>query len=201
MVERELHPPHSVEDGRCFFLTASTVGHSQLLGEGHRVIVRDQARRIAEKHHLTVSAWVVLADHYHLLIHAAPGAEVPRFIQRFHAATALRVNGLDGRRGRKVWYQYWDTTVASEDAFWACMNYIHINPLKHGLVRWRDPGAGDVHQSAMAGLQASDVSANELLAGYAWSSYAYYLRTYGEEFLADLWRRYPVPRHMLGDAG
>ena len=34
----------------------------------------------------------------------------------------------------RIWYQYWDYCIRDEKDFWKHFNYIHNNPLKHGLV-------------------------------------------------------------------
>ncbi len=45
------------------------------------------------------------------------------------------MNDLDGEPGRKVWFQYWDTLLSFERSFLARLNYVHNNPVKHGLVK------------------------------------------------------------------
>ncbi len=42
---------------------------------------------------------------------------------------------LDQTVGRKVWYNYWDTKLTFERSYLARLNYVHQNPVKHGLVR------------------------------------------------------------------
>jgi hypothetical protein len=56
---------------------------------------------------------------------------------------------------------------------WTRFNYVHNNPVKHGYVR-----------------QLED---------WPFSSYHYYLRTKGEEWLQDCWPRYPVIDYLEGD--
>ena len=42
---------------------------------------------------------------------------------------------MDDRRiGRKIWSKYWNTCIRSNKDFIARLNYIHWNPVKHGLV-------------------------------------------------------------------
>ena len=39
-------------------------------------------------------------------------------------------------------------------------------------------------------------SVHECLAQYPYSSYQYYTKRYGEEFLTDIWLRYGFPRYL-----
>jgi putative transposase len=53
---------------------------------------------------------------------------------KLHMSTAKELNRLDGTPGRKVWFQYWDTQIIENRAYLARLNYVHHNPVKHGLV-------------------------------------------------------------------
>ena len=56
-------------------------------------------------------------------------------IQRFHSQSAREVNINAGLSGRKVWFQYWDSCLTYENSYYARLNYVHNNPVKHGLVQ------------------------------------------------------------------
>src|SRR5207244_6040960 len=55
-------------------------------------------------------------------------------LRDLHADTALRINRLDGREGRQVWFNYWETQLTFERSYLARLNYVHQNAVKHGLV-------------------------------------------------------------------
>jgi putative transposase len=83
----------------------------------------------------TLEAWALLSDHYHLIASTDERTrELSRWIQRFHSLSAETINRIDGCRGRRVWYQYWDTCLTFEASYWARLNYVTNNPVKHGLV-------------------------------------------------------------------
>ncbi len=42
---------------------------------------------------------------------------------------------MDGLEGRQVWHNYWDKLLTYEKSYLARVNYVHQNPVKHGLVR------------------------------------------------------------------
>jgi putative transposase len=56
------------------------------------------------------------------------------FIKRLHGETAHELNRLHGEDGRSVWYNFWDTALTYEKSYLARLNYVHQNPVKHGLV-------------------------------------------------------------------
>lgn len=68
--------------------------------------------------------------------------------------------------GRKVWYRFSDRAIRSERHLKAAINYIHANPVRHGLV---------------------DVATD-----WPWSSLAFYEQQYGLDVLRLWWRDYPV---------
>jgi putative transposase len=197
MTRREFHPPHIYLDDTCYFLTASIAGRRPLLDtDAKRILVRDVLKETVEQYAVRLYAWVILANHYHLLLKTADGVPIHRFVKRLHGASAIRLNKHDCTPGRKVWYQYWDRFPRNEEDFWSYFNYIHVNPLKHGYVQLSgSPDLGG--QAGIPAGRAADV--HDLLALYPHSSYQYYLRTYGEDFLTDVWLRYPIPDYSSID--
>ncbi len=51
-----------------------------------------------------------------------------------HEKTAKWINRLDGVAGHKVWHNFWETRLTYEKSYLARLNYVHQNPVKHGLV-------------------------------------------------------------------
>jgi len=43
-------------------------------------------------------------------------------------------NRNDGAAGRKVWHNFWETRLTHQKSYLARLNYVHQNPVKHGLV-------------------------------------------------------------------
>ena len=76
----------------------------------------------------------------------------------------------------KIWYQYWDWIIRNEKDFYTHLNYIHENPIKHGLVKNL-----------------------EKLANYQFCSYKEWLDKFGEEAMGDIIRIYPVADYSAWD--
>jgi putative transposase len=104
-----------------------------------RVAVR-QARARAP---FRIDAWVVLPDHMHCLWTLPEGD--PDFSGRWRAIKIAFVKSLPAseprsavmsrRRERGIWQRrYWEHTIRDDRDLAAHLDYIHFNPVKHGLV-------------------------------------------------------------------
>jgi putative transposase len=199
MEKRQFHPPHIYVDNTCYFITASTMHCQRMLDTGdRRELVQNVLKEAIQQYGIRLYAWVILANHYHLLLKTGDVAPVYKFIKRLHGDSAIQLNKHDGAPGRQVWYQYWDRFPRSERDFWSYFNYIHINPIKHGYVRVPD-GVLVVEGKQVKSVADHAADAHQCLVQYPHSSYRYYVREYGEEFLTDTWMRYPVPDYLEND--
>jgi putative transposase len=194
--KREFHPPHIYEDNTCYFISASIAHRQRLLDtDAKRTLVRDVLKDAIKQYGIRLYAWVILANHYHLLLKTSDVAPIYKFIKRLHGDSAIQLNKLDGTPGRQVWYQYFDRFPRSERDFWRYFNYIHINPIKHGYVQVYD-GVLVVEGRRTKIPAGHTLDVHQCLAKYSHSSYHYYMREYGEEFLTDAWMRYPIPDYL-----
>jgi len=168
------HPPHIYLDNAWYIISASTLDRVPLLrSERAKAFVRDKLNALIPEFGIALRAWVILDNHYHLLLRTRLGQELPRLLRRLHGSVSRQVNEWDGINGRQVWHNYWDTSIRDEAGLWTRFNYVHQNPVKHGYVDSPED--------------------------WPFSSYVYYLRTRGTDWLADCWRRYPVIDFLEGD--
>lgn len=96
-----------------------------------------------QSHPFLIHGWVVLPDHLHCVIELPPADHdfalrwrlIKLLFSRAIPKTEWR-NAARQRRGeRGVWQRrYWEHLIHDEQDFAAYMDYVHINPLKHGLV-------------------------------------------------------------------
>jgi putative transposase len=76
-----------------------------------------------------------MPTHYHFIARSPENAlSLKALVQGVHSINAKFVNRMDGIPGRKVWYNYWDSCIQSENSYCARMRYVMMNPIKHGLV-------------------------------------------------------------------
>lgn len=94
-----------------------------------------------------IHAWCVLPNHYHLLVSVPDLRSATRALGRLHGRTSYRWNQEEQTRGRQVWHAAADRWMRGDRHFWATMNYIHHNPVRHGYVkRWQDWPFSSVHE-------------------------------------------------------
>jgi putative transposase len=80
-------------------------------------------------------AWIFLPDHFHSIIypHENTLSDIIRiFKQKFSGLYRSRHSLTRGR----IWqYRFWDHVIRNQDDFNRHLDYIHLNPVKHGLIR------------------------------------------------------------------
>lgn len=86
-----------------------------------------------------IFAWNVLPNHYHVLVHAPDIEALLKGLGQLHGRTSFHWNGEDGERGRQVWHRAAETGIKSERHFFATLNYVLHNAVRHKYVqRWQD---------------------------------------------------------------
>lgn len=109
----------------------------------HIDLLRNAVARVRKHHPFKIHGWVVLPEHLHCLIELPEGDAnfairwqlIKLMFSKSIPKTEYRstVNIKRGERG--IWQRrYWEHLIRDQDDFNAHMDYIHINPLKHGLV-------------------------------------------------------------------
>ncbi|HLG13882.1 MAG TPA: transposase [Blastocatellia bacterium] len=120
-----------------------------------------------------VFAWVVLPNHYHVLLEVRELDGLSSVIKGLHGKTAREWNLLDGLVGkRKVWYRFSDRKIRNEAHFYRALNYGHFNPVKHRYV--------------------------ESVYDWPWSSVHDCMEGRGREWLRDNWKHYRPDRMGRG---
>jgi putative transposase len=182
-------PPHPIQDQSFYLLTAACYEHKcHIRTEERRKRLLDLLFEQFTNSGIELRGWVVLPNHYHVLIYLgtsnedlsphykqdeqacgnafSPYVKIGKVLQKIHGFTSRQWNLEDQVIGRKVWYAYSDRAIRSERHYYTTLNYIHYNPVKH----------------------------NWSTSPYDWacSSVHWYLEQEGREWLRDSWVRYPV---------
>jgi putative transposase len=130
-------PVHRLSENGAYIVTCGTHYKHPLFQDHDRLsFLRDALLKLAIRYNWQMQAWSVLSNHYHFVALASQnGSSLPKFLAHLHTMSAAHVNKIDGTPGRKVWFQYWDTLITYEKSYFARLNYVHNNPVKHGLVK------------------------------------------------------------------
>jgi putative transposase len=111
-------------------------------------------------------AWCVLPNHSHALVEAPDIKRLLHELGLLHGRTSHAWNGEEQTRGRKVFFRVVERAMRSDRHYWATLNYIHHNPVRHGYAEhWTD---------------------------WPWSSATQYLAQRGLDEAKRIWRTYPV---------
>jgi putative transposase len=142
-------PPHRQSDRTdAYLFTAACYEHTNHIGYSIERMTNFEERllRVAREHAHSIEAWVVLPNHYHFLARTTSSLQMLKALGKLHGSTSFGWNGEEERRGRQIWHRAVETVMKSEGHFWATVNYLHHNPVKHGYVeKWQDWPFSSVH--------------------------------------------------------
>jgi len=83
---------------------------------------------------IEILAWVILPNHYHILTTTVDFKWLSQELRLIHGRLARQWNLEDNLSGQ-VWHSYADRAIRSERHYYATLNYIHYNPVKHNWVK------------------------------------------------------------------
>jgi putative transposase len=129
-------PVHRLHGKGTFIVTAGTYHKLHHFSNADRLdMLHQKLLSGAKEFAWQLEAWACFANHYHFVGHALEDAvTLKAFLAKLHAETAGAVNEADDCIGRQVWHNYWETKITYEKSYLARLNYVHQNPVKHGLV-------------------------------------------------------------------
>lgn len=133
--------------GGTFFFTAVSYDRRPIWADAaHVALLREAVGHVQQNHPFNFDAAVVLPDHLHFLWTLPPGdADFStrwRLVKSRFTTHFLRAGGREkstgpsrtGKSERGVWQRrFWEHTIRDERDFEKHVNYIHYNPVKHGL--------------------------------------------------------------------
>jgi putative transposase len=153
--------------GGTYFFTVNCLQrkNNSLLIE-HIDLLRKVVAQVKKSHPFTIHAWVVLPEHLHCVIEL-PAGDVDfktrwmlikmlfsRALPHHEKRSDIRIK----RRERGIWQRrYWEHLIKNEADYRAHVDYVHINPIKHGLVKQvKDWPYSTFHQLVEQGVYAQD---------------------------------------------
>lgn len=141
----------AVRPGGTFFLTVVTHGRRRLfIDDAPRTLLRDAIAQTRRERPFDLIASALLPDHLHLILQLPVGdadfstriaAIKARFTRTFLEAGGEESSQSQARTRseyRGVWQaRFWEHLVRDENDLIDCIEYVHYNPVKHGVA----PGA------------------------------------------------------------
>jgi putative transposase len=154
--------------GGTYFFTVNLADRSSSLLVEAVDVLREAVRAVQQRHPFHIDAMVVLPDHLHAiwtlpqddaafpvrwaLIKATFSRKLPQVAQEHRSASRQS----KGERG--IWQRrYWEHQIRDDNDFARHVDYIHINPVKHGYVaRPADWQHSSIHRYIKDGLLPND---------------------------------------------
>ena len=135
--------------GQVYFFTLVTHERRQILTtERGRKSLREAIQCVRRDHPFEITAIVLLPDHLHAVLELPRGDRnystrwrliKSQFTQRWRESGGTEGDLSKSRQQkgeRGIWQRrFYEHTCRDEDDLKRCVDYVHVNPLKHGLVR------------------------------------------------------------------
>nr|WP_315472170.1 transposase [uncultured Undibacterium sp.] len=135
--------------GATYFFTVVTERRQSILtNEDVRDALRAAIVKVRASHPFEIDAWVLLPVHLHCIWTLPEGDAdfstrwrlIKREVTVAVGANYFREEFQTERRAQKqqgtIWQQrFWEHLIRDDDDFAAHMDYLHFNPVKHGLVK------------------------------------------------------------------
>jgi putative transposase len=151
--------------GGTFFFTVNSEDRSRTLLIDHVDMLRRIVLSLKSESPFAIEAMAVLPDHFHAVWTMPPNdADYARKLQLIKARFTKclldqNVPIAKDRRGEyRLWQRrFWEHTIRDERDFEAHVNYVHINPVKHGCVtRAVDWPYSTIHRFVKRGILPAD---------------------------------------------
>ena len=88
----------------------------------------------AKKHQVAINAYVLMDNHFHLLLTPETGQGVPMMMQAVGRSYVRYFNDLHQRTGTLWEGRYKSTLIQTDRYLLACMAYLDLNPVRAGVV-------------------------------------------------------------------
>ncbi len=136
-----------IEGGTYFFTVVTYQRRRFLVTPQARNLLRQAIEAVRANHPFEIVAWVLLPDHLHTVWSLPEGdadyslrwRQIKSLFTRSYLLTdpVLAINRPSRQQHgeRNVWQsRFFEHTCRDEDDVKRCVDYVHINPVKHGLV-------------------------------------------------------------------
>ncbi len=152
--------------GGTYFFTVNLHDRRQDLLTRHVDALRDAVRTVHRRHPFDIIAWVVLPDHLHA-IWALPPQDadystrwmlIKSGFSRRISSSEPRTSSRKAKGERGIWQRrFWEHLIRDERDLQNHRDYVHFNPVKHGLVDTASSWPwSSIHRSIRQGEVAPD---------------------------------------------
>ena len=128
---------HRFTEGEyCYFVTTSVQARRPLFRDARLCqILLENLRFYRDRMKFSLHGYVIMPDHMHLLITPRQPATISDIVRNLKSYAGKEVRQALGGSG-PIWQRrFYDRVIRSEKQFRATLDYIHVNPVRAGIVR------------------------------------------------------------------
>ena len=128
------NPAHLFLDNTPYFITAIIYQKRHLLAKDDvKYYLLSVIKESFANKGWILNDWVILNNHYHLLVVSNKGKDLSKIMSRIHMLSAQFIcKELNAEK--PIWWNYWDYCPRNERDYFVHLNYLFNNPVKHGYV-------------------------------------------------------------------
>lgn len=119
---------------RFFFITCRVHRRRQILSESEFACLARVTGERREAHHFLLTAWVILPDHWHAIIGPRFPLTISTVMESIKVSSTRLINRARGERGVFWQGRFFDRALRTVKEYNEKVEYIHLNPVKAGLV-------------------------------------------------------------------
>jgi putative transposase len=120
---------------RFFFVSCRLAVKRQLLANPDFGCLARVVRERRAKYRFLLTSGVFLPDHWHAIIYPRYPLTISTAMEAIKVGTTLRINARRKQSGRLWQSRYFDRALRTVKEYHETVEYIHLNPVKAGLVR------------------------------------------------------------------
>lgn len=154
------------QQGATYFFTINLANRSSDLLIQNIDTLRQAFKTVKQKHPFHIDAIVILPDHLHMVCTLPQGdanfSKRIKLIKYYFSYRLAKIEPISKSRLRKakrgIWQRrFWEHCIRDEKDFRNHIDYIHMNPVKHGLVHQvKDWPYSSFHRHVAVGLLADN---------------------------------------------
>ncbi len=148
------------------FVTSVTYLRRPILAENANLMIK-VLDEFSKRLQINILAYSILPDHIHLLVDCN-GNDLSKIMQKMKFSFTKRFKYGQNNRKAKVWQsRFWDHIIRDQNDMNRHIDYIHYNPVKHGLTRspfkWK---YSSIHTYYSAGYYSDDWGGREVYGNF-----------------------------------
>ncbi|MCQ8888408.1 transposase [Pseudoalteromonas carrageenovora] len=152
--------------GGTYFFTVNLLDRKKSLLVEHIDLLRESIRVVKLQRPFYIDAWVVLPEHLHAVLtlpdndtdYSGRWREIKKRFSKSLPKTEFLTQTRKRKNERGIWQRrFWEHTIRDDNDYWHHVNYVHFNPLKHGLVsRIVDWPYSSFHRAVKQGIYTNN---------------------------------------------